>query len=285
MKNVVIYIDYENIHKIVVNRNENLLRLGFFEKLRKWCEKNELRVLDIKVYCNFDIKDLYESYHQTKLQEYGVETFHTSNKGKNYADLKISTDLLEELYENSNVDGFILISNDKDMTPLIKAIKRYKQFIYLITDDNNYDKSLNNFPDKHIMLSEIIKIGDVDVLIDDVKDEIVESLHKYSLKKLTEFNSGSGYNPHTGLEYYIGKTHSYFKIPKYEFLNLLKILYEEKKLCLYNYSSNGKSYVGLIVNSLKNDFISNKVFQETDVKNNFDFDILINKLYLEYKSN
>ena len=93
MKNVVIYVDYENIHNCFLKEYKNCLREGFFEKLRRWCLDHDLRILDIKVYCNFDSKDLHDSYHQTKLQEYGLETFHTSNKGKNYADLKISTDL------------------------------------------------------------------------------------------------------------------------------------------------------------------------------------------------
>ena len=152
MKNTIIYIDYENIYETLLHENKNVLRMGFFEKLRRWCEKRELRILEIRAYCNFDLKELNDSHHQTKLQEYGIETIHTSNKGKNYADLKITTDLLTTMYTNTKVDGSILISNDKDMTPLINEVKKNKDFMYLITAGSNYDSSILNFPDEHISI-------------------------------------------------------------------------------------------------------------------------------------
>jgi len=156
-KNVMIFIDYENIHKNLIKEKQNALGSFFFDKIRVWCNNRKLRILDIKVYCNFDIEDLYLSHHQSKLQEYGLETFHTANKGKNYADLKITSDLLEELYENSNINGFIIISNDKDMTPLIKIIKRYKEFVYLFTNKDCYDSTLKNFPDELFILDYILE--------------------------------------------------------------------------------------------------------------------------------
>lgn len=91
--NVAVFIDYENVYKALLERHTNVLRLAFFEKLRKWCSEHQRRVAKIAVYCNFDNIDLHESYHQSILQSYGVETVHTSNQGKNYADLKITIDM------------------------------------------------------------------------------------------------------------------------------------------------------------------------------------------------
>ena len=171
----MIFIDYENIHKNLIKKKQNALGSFFFDKIRVWCNNRKLRILDIKVYCNFDIEDLYLSHHQSKLQEYGLETFHTANKGKNYADLKITSDLLEELYENSNIDGFIIISNDKDMTPLIKIIKRYKEFVYLFTNKDCYDSTLKNFPDELFILEdEVLNI----VIPEEAEKEYNKELEK-----------------------------------------------------------------------------------------------------------
>ena len=125
--NVALFIDYENVCKILIKQNTNVIRLGFFEKIRTWCRLHGRRIVKIAVYCNFDIKDLYESHHQSLLQSYGVETIHTSNQGKNYADLKIAIDVLNSMYTNDNIDEFILMSNDKDMTPLLNTLRLNKR--------------------------------------------------------------------------------------------------------------------------------------------------------------
>lgn len=57
MKNAIIYIDYENIHQTLLHKYTNVLRIGFFEKLRKWCEMQGIRILDMIAYCNFDTKE------------------------------------------------------------------------------------------------------------------------------------------------------------------------------------------------------------------------------------
>lgn len=137
--NVAIFIDYENIYKVLLPENKNLLRMGFFEKLREWCKTNSQRIVKIVSYCKYDNSDLYDSYHQSKLQEYGVETVHTSNRGKNYADMQLAIDVLNQMYLNENIDEFIIISNDKDMSPLINTIKANKRKAVLITANDNYE--------------------------------------------------------------------------------------------------------------------------------------------------
>lgn len=256
-RTVMIFIDYENVHKLMIHEKKNLLGVYFFEKLRKWCEKEKLRILDIKVYCNFDITDLHNSKHQSKLQSYGLETFHTSNKGKNYADLKITTDLLEELYENTNINGFIIISNDKDMTPLIKMVKRYKDFIYLITNKNCYDIALKNFPDKQINIEDIlneIKDEEIDVEIKEYKkieEELLENLEDFFKKSE---NKGKVHS----FDYYIENTVSYFAIYEYELLTLLKNICQDSKLVLYRYQNHGKNFIGIFPKSKEKDFLNLK---------------------------
>lgn len=56
--NVAVFIDYENVYKALLEEKTNVLRLAFFEKLRKWCSEHQRRVVRIVVYCNFDNMDL-----------------------------------------------------------------------------------------------------------------------------------------------------------------------------------------------------------------------------------
>ncbi len=301
-KNIVIYIDYENIHKTLLFENKNFLGIGFFEKLRKWCNDNNLRVIDIIAYCNFDLNDLYESHHQTKLQEYGVETVHTSNRGKNFADLKITADLLEAMHTNNNINGFIVVSNDKDMTPVIKAIKKYKDFVYLITAGSNFDESILNFPDKTFHISEIEKIEiESNLEIERIYDEVYNSLNDYLKIKFQEYlnnksqekegnqNSNSkSYILDYGLEYYIKSSFPYFNIMKYEFANIIKQLVCKQKLFLYKYeyynnkTKKNESSVAVVTEELKQKYLDNEVMKDTDVINDYVFDELIEKIYKEY---
>lgn len=299
-KNIIIYIDYENIHKTMLFENKNLLGIGFFEKLRKWCNDNNLRIIDIIAYCNFDLNDLYESHHQTKLQEYGVETIHTSNKGKNFADLKITADLLEAMHTNNNIDGFIIVSNDKDMTPVIKAIKKYKEFIYLITAGSNFDESILNFPDKTLHISEIENVEFESRLeIEKIYDEIYNSLNDYLKSKFQEYlrnrSQQKGDNGNTksyiidyGLEYYISSSFPYFNIMKYEFANIIKQLANNKKLFMYEYeyynykSKTNETSIAVVTEDLKQEYIDNEVMKEEAIKDNYCFEQLIEKIYKEY---
>ena len=125
--NVALFIDYENVYKNLLEENRNVIRDGFFEKIREWCRKNNRRLVKIAVYCNYDNEDLHESYHQSLLQSYGVESIHTSNQGKNFADLQITIDVLTAMHLNDNIDEFFIMSNDKDMTPLLNNIRYNKR--------------------------------------------------------------------------------------------------------------------------------------------------------------
>lgn len=286
MKNILVYMDYENIHNTLLMEERNLLRIGFFEKLRKWCENEKPRIVNTTAYCNFDIQELAESHHQTKLQEYGVETIHTSNKGKNFADLKISIDLMHELYTYNTIDGVILVSNDKDMTPLITEVKKYGKFIYLITAGTNYDNALLSFPDKHIKISEIEEIEVEELKIDSSNGDIVDNIRKFSEDKLEKFKNDNKKLPQISLDYYIKNSSSYFNIMTYEFINIIKGLVSEGKLFIYNYEyTNGsktKSDFGVIEASMKEKYIEQKILEEKDIVKDYDFENEISKEYKKY---
>ena len=178
--NVAIFIDYENVHKTLLNSNTNAIREGFFEKLKIWCKDHNRRIVKIVVYCNFDNKDLYESHHQSFLQSYGVETVHTSNQGKNFADLKLAIDVLNSMYTNNNIDEFIIMSNDKDMTPLLNTVRANKRKDSILTTGDSYNSVLCEFADEQIKFEDIISsVDNGHLIINDIEQKFLSDIRKY----------------------------------------------------------------------------------------------------------
>ena len=283
--NVAIYIDYENVYKTLLGQYKNLLRLGFFEKIQKWCRNKSLRIVKIIAYCNFDNKDLLESRHQTRLQEYGVNTVHTSNRGKNYADLQITIDALNDMYINENIDEFIIMSNDKDMSPLLNTIKLNKRKVTLLTVGQSFDFAMCNVPDEHITLDDILSIEmDGDLYILRVENDVKENIENYaksnldaSIKKKTAFK-------HIEIKYYVENQDTYSSIMEYELYNMLKNLYKKKAISIYRYTYSNTTFYAIMPTAYVHKAISNKIISKQDMIDNYDFDIIINKSY-EYYAN
>lgn len=274
--NVAIYIDYENIYKILLKEHTNLIHIGFFEHMQAWCEKRHLRIVKTVAYCNFDNRDLHDSFHQTLLQEYGVSTVHTSNRGKNYADLQISIDAINDMYLNSNIDEFIIISNDKDMSPLLSSIKSNKRKVSLITAGELYDHAICNVPDEHYNLFDIIGKSSVKSLyIGYIQEKVYENLSKFlndilltpmSFKKRDYVCTLSNHVRH-------------FSLMEYEMLSIYKNLYKEGKFLIYRYTYRDKDYYGIITIDVQQILINNSLLEENDFVSDFDFDIKIEESY------
>lgn len=281
--NVAIYIDYENVYKTLLFRHTNLLRLGFFEKMHKWCKEKKLRIVKIIAYCNFDNKDLHDSRHQTRLQEYGVNTVHTSNRGKNYADLQITIDALNDMYINDNIDEFIIMSNDKDMSPLLNTIKLNKRKAILLTVGTNYDFALCNVPDEHIILDDILKIElDGNLYINHLEQEIEENLEKYARSNLDYAIKSKSVFKHIEINYYVENQVTYSSIMEYELYNILKQLYEEKNILIYQYVYRSAYYYAILPSIYKEEAIDQEFVTEYDIAHDFDFNCLIDRSYNSY---
>lgn len=202
--NAAMYIDYENVLRTLMRQYRNVISDGFFDKIRLWAKEKEIRIVKTEVYCNYDIKDFYESHHQSLLQSYGVDSVHTSNQGKNYADLKIAIDVLNEMYTNSNIDEFIIVSNDKDMTPLLNTIKSNKRRVSVITVGNEYNKSLVEFADEHFDYDDIIKVELQTLYIDSIGDRFITNIGNIVAKNIKEFiedgKSNQNYSKHYSMD-------------------------------------------------------------------------------------
>ncbi|MBE6595410.1 MAG: NYN domain-containing protein [Ruminococcaceae bacterium] len=279
--NVAVYIDYENIHKTLTKSNTNVLRKGFFEKLRAWCATNNKRIVQTRVYCNFDNDDLYQSHHQTTLQNYGVETIHTSNQGKNYADLKISIDVLTSMYSNNNIDEFIIVSNDKDMIPLLNSIRANKRNVCVITAGEDYNRSICEFADQHISLEEVCKTEVEHLIITDLKDRLWKNLCDHFDDKIKSYQNGESYSDYT-FDYNVRNSVTYYKLMVYEMFTLFKELYEENKILFYTYKYSGKSHIAIIPANKKQFFLDSNIIDEKAFIENYDIDKIIISEYQKF---
>lgn len=276
--NVAVFIDYENVYRALLEQHTNVLRLAFFEKLRKWCSTHQRRIVRIVVYCNFDNIDLHESYHQSILQSYGVETVHTSNQGKNYADLKITIDVLTSMYSNNNIDEFFIMSNDKDMTPLLNTIRANKRNVAVITTGNAYNPSICEFADSHIALEEICK-EDVEYrIIDGIADNYWNKFEAYISRQLAEYGATGRYI-HSELIYVLKNEIRYSKVMKYELATIIKELYDTGKVFFYNYTHGAKQCIGFAPVEKKQELIDLGIIKETDIIETYDIQSVIDGLY------
>lgn len=280
--NVAVFIDYENVYKSLLEEHTNILRLSFLEKLRKWCSESQRRVVRIVVYCNFDNADLHESYHQSILQSYGVETVHTSNQGKNYADLKITIDVLNSMYSNDNIDEFFIMSNDKDMTPLLNTIRENKRNVSIITTGSIYNHAICEFADKHITLEEICEIEVEHKIIDDIAQNYWNKFDGYVSKQIADYASTSRYT-HSELTYVLKNELKYSKIMSYELATIIKNLYDQNSIFFYNYTyrnnGNDRVCIGYAPIGAKNDLISLGLIEESRILSSYNIQRDIDSLY------
>lgn len=285
--NAALFIDYENICKILLKQHTNVIRLGFFEKFRQWCKNHGRRIVNISVYCNFDIKDLYESHHQSLLQSYGVETIHTSNQGKNYADLKITIDVLNSMYTNNNIDEFILMSNDKDMTPLLNTVRLNKRKASIITTGNEYNNALCEFADEQITFEEVINTQcEQDLLIVDIENKFYENIEEFVGNGIKEYESSTDENKYFkksyNIEYFLESQSRYYQIMQYEILNMVKSYCESDKAIIYQNKVKGNIYTGVLPIKYKDYFLHNGIIKIQDILDITKIEEMVTDKYLQY---
>lgn len=141
----------------------------------------DLNICKFVAYANYDNGKMAKDKHQSKLQKLGVETHHCMN-GKDSADINIVCDALEILYQTSyKIDTYVIISCDKDITPLINKIKSYSKNVILITLSINVDWNvLKNYGDEHLWFEDIVGIPFTEPSLRKIVDEqiFIEELTK-----------------------------------------------------------------------------------------------------------
>jgi uncharacterized LabA/DUF88 family protein len=176
----MVYIDFENISELLRKYGHNPLKMNFFEVIQDKLITSELKIIDIIVFNNFE-KDLANVKLQTLLRSLGLRTNQASNNGKNSADLELMVSALKDLYKNPNIDVFVIISSDRDIIPLLKAIKYENKLTYLISTQNGFNPIVAKHTDFHEYIEDIFKLPAL--------SEIIEN--QDGLLKLTEVDPGA----------------------------------------------------------------------------------------------
>lgn len=153
--NTYVYVDYENITKLLKKYGVTPIQINFFGKTREHLENFGFNIIDFLVYANFDDGQFTKGKCQTELQALGLQTRHTSNKGKNSGDLELTVDSLNVLYKNPFADAFVIISCDRDFIPLIKAIKSENKISYVVSTKIGFNKIVATYADFHEYIENI----------------------------------------------------------------------------------------------------------------------------------
>lgn len=169
--NAAVYVDYENIALLLGRYGVDPLEIGFFPViLRELREKHRLTVVDFVVYGNFE-RQPFNNRHQTLIRSLGIETRHSANNGKNSGDLELTVDALRTLYKNPGIRVFVLISSDRDIIPLLKAIRYENRFAYVLSTRNGFNQVIKEYADHHEYIEDLfgldgdpLEIGDNEAL-------------------------------------------------------------------------------------------------------------------------
>ncbi|AFM40483.1 hypothetical protein Desaci_1467 [Desulfosporosinus acidiphilus SJ4] len=185
-----VFIDYENIFKRLQSYGKTPTQIDFFNVINKRLEEQyALNIVDNIAYCNFERTEMFDSNHQTELQSIGLQTRHTSNNGKNSADLEMTVDALKTLYKNPKIEVFILISCDRDLIPLIKAIKEENKISFVLSTKNGFDKIVTKYADFHEYIEDIFNLSkEIQVLVGQelTGDKILDSANAINIEELQQ---------------------------------------------------------------------------------------------------
>jgi uncharacterized LabA/DUF88 family protein len=156
-QSAVAYIDYENIFELMRMYGVNPIEINFFPVLLdRFKNVYNLKIISVVAYSNFEKK--LQGRHQSLLQGLGVETRHSASNGKNFGDLQLTVDALTTLFKNSAIEVFIIISSDRDIIPLLKAIKYENKTTVVLTTKNGFNGNSKNYADLHEFIEDIFNL-------------------------------------------------------------------------------------------------------------------------------
>lgn len=133
---IAIYFDLENIDK-----KFNLKKL--LEAITLNIEDDTTPVFAIKLACG-DTNNISKFREQLKNLNFEIrETPHVTVKKKNRADLILTVEAFESLYQKSpDIDLYVFITSDTDFTVIMDKLRKYGKNVWLVTNEAEKDKEL-----------------------------------------------------------------------------------------------------------------------------------------------
>ncbi len=167
--NSTVYVDYENVFEFLQKHGANPIKINFFSTiLDKLRHDYQLNIIECVVYCDFE-KDIFQGKHQTALQKLGLQTRHSAFNGKNCGDLMLTVDALRTLYKNPNVGVFVIISSDRDLIPLLKAVKYENKITCVIVPKYGFNLVVSNNADYYEYIEDIFNLTPEMLIPDDTE--------------------------------------------------------------------------------------------------------------------
>lgn len=175
LPHAVVYTDYENIRELLKSFGKDPLEMDFFKVIQDKLTADGLNIIDFIIYGNFERKTT-NCKHQTQLRAMGLQTRHACNNGKNSGDLELTVDVLKDLYKNPNINIFVMISSDRDIIPLLKAIKYENKLSYVFSTQNGFNQTVAKYADYHEYLEDIFQLDPLDpsTLLQEPTDAVIE---------------------------------------------------------------------------------------------------------------
>lgn len=155
-------MDYENIYELLQKYKITPFEIDFFRViLNRLKETYNLNIIDFIVYGNFE-KNTLNDHHQTIIQRLGLVTRHSANNGKNCGDLELTVEAMRTLYKNPNIEVYVIISSDRDIIPLLKAIKYENKSTFVLSTKNGFNRIVAKYADVHEYIEDIFGLAEND---------------------------------------------------------------------------------------------------------------------------
>jgi uncharacterized LabA/DUF88 family protein len=158
--NAVVYMDHDTISEILIKQfGKDLMETDFFKAIQKKLEKYKaLKIIDFIVYGDFERPGIKNSKQQTLLRAMGLQTRQVSYNGKSCGDLELTVDAIQVLYKNPSITAFVFISSDRDLIPLLTAIRYESKVSYVLSFRSGFNKTVAEFADNHGYLEDIFHL-------------------------------------------------------------------------------------------------------------------------------
>lgn len=165
MNNVAIYVDCDNLYRRLDAMGYHPVSdLKFFERLKDFFQVAGYNVIRYSAFADFTGKG-FSIDDQTEIHSYGLEVYHCNIDKKNTTDAELMINAMKDLYEKPSIDVFVLVSNDRDYVPLIRAIKEKSKKTYALTTEKGTNKVVNIFTDYHQHIEELFGIKSLNELL------------------------------------------------------------------------------------------------------------------------
>lgn len=188
MKNVGIFIDYDNLYVTIEKYYELKGRTNYQTEIIRLIKEHfkDDKILMVKAFADFQkinpvLTDL--QINQVELRHVYSSNSDSKNR-KNASDIAMTIDVIKSIYSKSLIDKFVLVSSDSDMLPLINEIQYFGKEVFVIYSEHNSSSMYNSILPKESYHTIELLMG-VDkyspITWDDIKsnlNEIINIIHE-----------------------------------------------------------------------------------------------------------